>query len=79
MAATRLESSGTILIESFSNFTGPLFSKKDSATKTKTPIMGYFVAGEFVYQKDGAPGAFEYYKAKDDVIDRLAEKAKKPR
>ena len=25
MAATRLESSGTILIESFSNFTGPLF------------------------------------------------------
>jgi len=53
------------------NFTGPLFSKKDTITKTKTPIMGYFVAGEFVYQKDGAPGATEYYKAKDDVIDRL--------
>ncbi len=53
------------------NFTGPLFSKKDTITKTKTPIMGYFVAGEFVYQKDGIPGANKYYKAKDDVIDRL--------
>jgi outer membrane receptor protein involved in Fe transport len=53
------------------NFTGPLFSKKDTITKTKTPVMGYFVAGEFVYQKDGYPGAFEYYKAKDDVINYL--------
>ncbi len=53
------------------NFTGPVFSKKDTVNKTKTPIMGYFVAGEFVYQKDGAPGANKYYKAKDDVIDRL--------
>ena len=55
------------------NFTGPLFSKKDTITKTKTPIMGYFVAGEFVYQKDGIPGANKYYKAKDDVIDRLRD------
>jgi hypothetical protein len=55
------------------NFTGPLFSKKDTIAKTKTPIMGYFIAGEFVYQKDGLPGAFEYYKAKDDVIDNLRE------
>ena len=53
------------------NLTGPLFSKKDTVNKTKTPIMGYFLAGEFVYQKDGAPGAFEYYKATDDVINRL--------
>ena len=53
------------------NFTGPLFSKKDTVTKTKTPIMGYFLAGEFVYQKDGAPAAYEYYKAKNSVIDYL--------
>jgi len=53
------------------NFTGPLFSKKDTVTKTKTPIMGYFIAGEFVYQKDGNPGATEYYRAKNDVIDNL--------
>jgi outer membrane receptor protein involved in Fe transport len=53
------------------NFTGPVFSKKDTVNKTKTPIMGYFVAGEFVYQKDGAPGAYKYYKATDDVIESL--------
>jgi outer membrane receptor protein involved in Fe transport len=53
------------------NFTGPVFSKRDTVTKAKTPIMGYFVAGEFLYQKDGAPGASKYYKAKDDVIDWL--------
>ncbi|MCX6244783.1 MAG: TonB-dependent receptor [Bacteroidetes bacterium] len=53
------------------NFTGPVWSKKDTVTKSKTPIMGYFVAGEFVYQKDGAPGANKYYKAKDDVIDYM--------
>ena len=33
--------------------------------------MGYFLAGEFIYQKDGAPGAFEYYKVKDDVLNNL--------
>lgn len=53
------------------NFTGPVFSKKDTINKTKTPIMGYFLAGEFLYQKDGAPGANKYYKAKDDVIENL--------
>ena len=53
------------------NLTGPLFSKKDTVTKTKTPVMGYFLAGEFVYQKDGYPGAFEYYKIKDDVLNNI--------
>ncbi len=53
------------------NFTGPLFSRKDTVTKSKTPIMGYFVAGEFVYQKDGNPSAFPLYKVKDDVLDRI--------
>ncbi|MGE5424095.1 MAG: TonB-dependent receptor domain-containing protein [Syntrophothermus sp.] len=53
------------------NFTGPLFSKKDTLKGTKTPIMGYFAAGEFVYQKDGAPAAFELHKVKDDVLDRI--------
>ena len=53
------------------NFTGPLFSKKDSVTKTKTPIMGYFIAGQVNYQQDGAPAAFELYKVKDDVLNDL--------
>jgi outer membrane receptor protein involved in Fe transport len=54
------------------NFTGPVFSKKDTVTKTKTPVMGYFVAGEFVYQKDGAPAANKYYKVNDDVLQSIA-------
>jgi len=54
------------------NFTGPLFSKKDSITKTKTPIMGYFVAGEFIHQQDGAPATFELYKVKDNVLNDLS-------
>ena len=33
--------------------------------------MGYFLAGEFVYQKDGYPGATEYYKVKDDVLNNI--------
>ena len=33
--------------------------------------MGYFLAGEFVYQKDGYPSATEYYKVKDDVLNNI--------
>lgn len=53
------------------NLTGPLFSKKDTVTHTKTPIMGYFLAGEFVYQKDGNPYANELYKVNDAKLDEL--------
>jgi len=53
------------------NFTGPVVSKKDTVRGTKTPIMGFFIAGDFIYQKDGAPAAFPLYKLKDDVQDFL--------
>ena len=53
------------------NLTGPLFSKKDTVNKTKTPIMGYFIAGDFTYRKDGAPSTTGMYKGKDDVISFL--------
>lgn len=56
------------------NFTGPLFSKKDTVTHTKTPIMGYFLAGELLYQQDGAPAATKLWKAKDDVLANLRTK-----
>ena len=55
------------------NFTGPLFSKKDTITHTKTPIMGYFLAGEIVYEKDGAPAAFKMNKVKDDILDGIRQ------
>jgi outer membrane receptor protein involved in Fe transport len=53
------------------NFTGPLVSKKDTVKGTKTPIMGFFIAGDFIYSKDGAPAAYPNYKVTDDVLDYL--------
>jgi outer membrane receptor protein involved in Fe transport len=55
------------------NATGPLFSKKDTVTKTKTPIMGYFIAGDFTYNKDGAPNATGIYKGKDDYVNYISQ------
>ncbi|MEI6883620.1 MAG: TonB-dependent receptor [Bacteroidota bacterium] len=53
------------------NFTGPVFSKKDTVKGTKTPIMGFFVAGDFIYTKDGAPAAYPNYKVNDNMLDFL--------
>ncbi|MCK9218683.1 MAG: TonB-dependent receptor [Bacteroidales bacterium] len=53
------------------NFTGPIFSKRDTVRGTKTPVMGFFVAGDLIYQKDGAPSAFQLWKVTDDVQDYL--------
>ena len=55
------------------NATGPLFSKKDTVTKTKTPVMGYFIGGDFTYNEDGAPNATGLYKGKDDYVDFLSQ------
>ena len=53
------------------NITGPLISMKDTVNKTKTPIMGYFLAGDLTFNQDGAPNATGLYKAKDEVISSL--------
>ena len=53
------------------NLTGPLVSKKDTVNKTKVPIMGFFIAGDFTYRKDGAPNATGLYRGSDDVISFL--------
>jgi len=55
------------------NFTGPVVSKKDSVRGTKTPIMGFFIAGDFIYQKDGQPAAYPLYKVTDAKVDELAQ------
>ncbi len=55
------------------NFTGPLVSRRDTVHGTKTPIMGFFLAGDLIYQKDGAPSAFQKYKVKDDVLRSLSQ------
>ncbi len=53
------------------NFTGPVFSKKDTVKGTKTPIMGFFIAGDFIYNKDGAPAAYPLYKVNNSMLDFL--------
>ena len=53
------------------NFTGPLISKKDTVKGTKTPIMGFFIAGDFIYTKDGAPAAYPLNRVNDNTLDFL--------
>jgi hypothetical protein len=55
------------------NANGPLISKKDTVNKTKTPIMGYFIAGDFTYNEDGRPNATGMYKGKDDYVNYLSK------
>jgi outer membrane receptor protein involved in Fe transport len=49
------------------NFTGPIFWNKD---KTYS-ILGYFIAADLEYKKDGSPLALGMYKVKDDVLAEL--------
>jgi len=53
------------------NFSGPLVSKKDTVRGFKTPIMGFFISGDLIYQKDGKPAAFPLYRVTDDVLNSL--------
>ncbi|MFL5751964.1 MAG: TonB-dependent receptor plug domain-containing protein, partial [Bacteroidia bacterium] len=52
---------------------GPIWSKKDS-TGTKRPIVGFFLAGEAVYQKDPDPSAVGVYKVKDSKLREIEQK-----
>ena len=49
------------------NMQGPLLWNKDHSAS----LLGYFVAGEFEYNKDGRPTANGVYKVKDDVLAKL--------
>lgn len=54
------------------NLTGPLFSKKNK-DGGKSPIMGFFLSGEYNYDKDQDPSAIGIWKTKDDVQERLEQ------
>ena len=53
------------------NITGPLVSKRDTISKAKIPLMGYFLSGDFTYNKDGIPNATGIYRGTDEVISRI--------
>ncbi|MFA4864102.1 MAG: carboxypeptidase-like regulatory domain-containing protein [Bacteroidales bacterium] len=53
------------------NINGPLFSKKDENGKRTTSLLGFFIAGDFNYNRDGRPIGTDFYKAKDDYLKYL--------
>jgi outer membrane receptor protein involved in Fe transport len=56
------------------NMQGPLLWNKQHTTS----LLGYFIAGEFEYNKDGRPTASGVYKAKDDVLASLEQTPLRP-
>jgi len=53
---------------------GPVWQKRDSTGK-KTPIIGFFLSGQGIYEKDPSPSYVPLYKLTDD---KLAEVEKTP-
>lgn len=55
---------------------GPLLKGKDSTEGTS--LLGYFIAGEFSYEKDNYPFYDGLYKAKDDYLAYIEENPLRP-
>jgi outer membrane receptor protein involved in Fe transport len=53
------------------NMMGPLLKGKDS-TQT-TALLGYFIAGEYTYQKDPRPSQIGYYYVTDDMLQQIED------
>lgn len=49
------------------NMQGPLIRSKDR----QTSLLGYFVAGEFIFREDGRPTATGVYKVRDEILADL--------
>ncbi len=49
------------------NMQGPLLRSKDRTTS----LLGYFVAGDFIFRQDGRPTSTGVYKVKDDLLADL--------
>lgn len=56
------------------NLQGPLIRGKDKTTS----LLGYFVAGEFIFSEDGRPTSTGVYKVKDDVLANLEKNPIRP-
>jgi hypothetical protein len=53
---------------------GPLVSRKDTTTENgKKPIIGFFMAGQGVYQKDPRPWAYGIAQVKSDKMAQLEQ------
>ncbi len=59
------------------NMQGPLIKKRKDSLNTQA-ILGYFIAADFAYNRDGRPSSIDLYKVKDDVYDRLVANPLRP-
>lgn len=53
------------------NLTGPLYSKRADSNSPKKPVIGFFLGGDFYYNKDVSPSYTGYYVAKPEVLEKL--------
>jgi outer membrane receptor protein involved in Fe transport len=60
------------------NINGPLFSRKDENGKKTTSLIGFFLAGDFNYNRDGRPIGTDFYKAKDDYLKYIEDNPLRP-
>lgn len=53
---------------------GPIYTKRDSVgRKSGQPLLGFFLAGDYNYEKDRFPSAIDLYKIKDDVLKDIQD------
>jgi hypothetical protein len=56
------------------NFTGPLLRAKDSTgNKTNQSLIGFFLAGEYQYDKDPSPSSIPIYKVNDELLQDIIQ------
>ncbi len=60
------------------NINGPLFSRKDENGRRTTSLLGFFIAGDFNYNIDGAPIGIDMYKAEDSYLDYIEQNPLRP-
>jgi len=60
------------------NINGPLFSKKDENGNKTTSLLGFFIAGDFNYNKDGRPIGTDFYKAEDSYLQSIEDNPLRP-
>ncbi|MBU2649383.1 MAG: TonB-dependent receptor [Bacteroidetes bacterium] len=60
------------------NLNGPIFTKKDEEGRVLSSLLGYFIAGDFTYRRDGRPVSSTIYKGKDSYITYLEENPLRP-
>ena len=50
------------------DISGPLYSSKDTTKKSDQAIAGFFIAGEYQYDKDPTPPGIDVYKVNDELL-----------